>query len=132
MSGLEEKLGPGHQQIVLGLLIFAAGALWGIMLASGEEIDLKDLFISAVIMLSGAMITMLGISFGTDNEDDRTNDLQDAITELTGMLNTLQAKVTGGSESEDELSHVVQLGIFGLNIVEERLWTWWTTCCRFN
>ena len=62
MSGLEEKLGPGHQQIVLGLLIFAAGALWGIMLASGEEIDLKDLFISAVIMLSGAMITMLGIS----------------------------------------------------------------------
>ena len=102
MSGLEEKLGPGHQQIVLGLLIFAAGALWGIMLASGEEIDLKDLFISAVIMLSGAMITMLGISFGTDNEDDRTNDLQDAITELTGMLNTLQAKVTGGSESEDE------------------------------
>ena len=53
-------------------------------------------------MLSGAMITMLGISFGTDNEDDRTNDLQDAITELTGMLNTLQAKVTGGSESEDE------------------------------
>ena len=27
--------------IVLGLLIFAAGALWGIMLASGEEIDLK-------------------------------------------------------------------------------------------
>ena len=63
------------------------------MLASGEEIDLKDLFISAVIMLSGAMITMLGISFGTDNEDDRTNDLQDAITELTGMLNTLQTRL---------------------------------------
>ena len=102
MSGLEEKLGPGHQQIVLGLLIFAAGALWGIMIASGDEINLQDLFISAVIMLSGAMITMLGISFGTDNEDDRTNDLQDAITELTGMLNTLQAKVTGGSEGEDE------------------------------
>ena len=79
--------------------------LEAILFASGgpvEEIDLKDLFISAVIMLSGAMITMLGISFGTDNEDDRTNDLQDAITELTGMLNTLQAKVTGGSESEDE------------------------------
>ncbi len=103
MSGLEEKLGPGHQQIVLGLLIFAAGALWGIMLASGDEINLKDLFISSVIMLSGAMITMLGISFGTDNEDDRTNDLQDAISELTGMLNSLQAKVTGGGgESEDE------------------------------
>ena len=101
MSGLEEKLGPGHQQIILGLLIFAAGALWGIMLANGEDTDLKDLFVSSVIMLSGAMITLLGISFGTDNEEDRTNDLQDAISELTGMLNTLQAKVTG-SDGEDE------------------------------
>ena len=101
MSGLEEKLGPGHQQIVLGLLIFAAGALWGVMLAQGDEVDLKDLFVSAVIMLSGAMITLLGVSFGTDNEDDRTNDLQDTINELTGMLNTLQSKVTGGSD-EDE------------------------------
>ncbi len=101
MSGLEEKLGPGHQQIVLGLLIFAAGALWGVMLAQGDEVDLKDLFVSAVIMLSGAMITLLGVSFGTDNEDDRTNDLQDAINELTGMLNTLQSKVSGGSD-EDE------------------------------
>ena len=102
MSGLEEKLGPGHQQIILGLLIFAAGALWGVMIANGEDTDLKDLFISAVIMLSGAMITLLGVSFGTDNEDDRTNDLQDAISELTGMLNTLQAKVTGKGNSEEE------------------------------
>ena len=71
------------------------------MLANGDEINLRDLFTSAVIMLSGAMITMLGISFGTDNEDDRTNDLQDAIMELTGMLNSLQAKVTGiGNEEE--------------------------------
>ena len=101
MSGLEEKLGPGHQQIILGLLIFAAGALWGIMLANGEDTDLKDLFVSAVIMLSGAMITLLGISFGTDNEEDRTHDLQDAISELTGMLNTLQAKVTGSSGEEE-------------------------------
>ena len=102
MSGLEEKLGPGHQQIILGLLIFAAGALWGVMIANGEDTDLKDLFVSAVIMLSGAMITLLGVSFGTDNEDDRTNDLQDAISELTGMLNTLQAKVTGKGTSEEE------------------------------
>ena len=101
MSGLEEKLGPGHQQIILGLLIFAAGALWGVMLANGEDTDLKDLFVSAVIMLSGAMITLLGISFGTDNEEDRTNDLQDAISELTGMLNTLQAKVTGSAGEEE-------------------------------
>lgn len=101
MSGLEEKLGPGHQQIILGLLIFAAGALWGVMLANGEDTDLKDLFVSAVIMLSGAMITLLGVSFGTDNEEDRTNDLQDAISELTGMLNTLQAKVTGSAGEEE-------------------------------
>ena len=102
MSGLEEKLGPGHQQIILGLLIFAAGALWGIMLASGEEIDFKDLFVSAVIMLSGAMITLLGVSFGTDNEDDRTNDLQDAINDLTGMLNNLQAKISGDDSDAEE------------------------------
>ena len=104
MSGLEEKHGPGHQQIILGLLIFAAGALWGVMLANGDDgvgDNLGQLFISAVIMLSGAMITLLGVSFGTDNEDDRTNDLQDAIAELTGMLNTLQAKIAGG-EDEDE------------------------------
>jgi hypothetical protein len=101
MSGLEEKLGPGHQQIILGLLIFAAGALWGVMLANGEDTDLKDLFISAVIMLSGAMITLLGVSFGTDNEEDRTTDLQDAIADLTGMLNTLQAKVTGSGNEEE-------------------------------
>ena len=102
MSKMEEKLGPGHQQIVIGLLIFVAGALWGVMLSNGDEINLRDLFTSSVIMLSGAMITMLGISFGTDKEDDRTNDLQDAIMELTGMLNKLQAKVTGKSDSEEE------------------------------
>ena len=101
MSGLEEKLGPGHQQIILGLLIFAAGALWGVMLANGEDTDLKDLFVSAVIMLSGAMITLLGVSFGTDNEEDRTTDLQDAIADLTGMLNALQAKVTGSGVEEE-------------------------------
>jgi len=102
VSGMEEKLGPGHQQIVLGLLIFASGALWGIMLASGDEINLRDLFTSSVIMLSGAMITLLGISFGTENEDDRTNDLKDSIMELTGMLNALQAKITGKNNSEEE------------------------------
>jgi len=106
MSGLEEKLGPGHQQIILGLLIFAAGALWGIMLANGEDTNMKDLYVSAVIMLSGAMITLLGVSFGTDSDEDRTNDLQDAINELTGMLNNVQTKIMGdgdegGEESEE-------------------------------
>ena len=102
MSGLERKHGPGYQQIVIGMLIFATGALWGVMLASGDEINLKDLFISAVVMLSGAMITMLGISFGTDYEDDRTNDLQDAIAEMTSMLNALQAKISGSEKASEE------------------------------
>ena len=53
-------------------------------------------------MLSGAMITLLGVSFGTDNEEDRTNDLQDAISDLTGMLNNLQAKITGDDSDAEE------------------------------
>ena len=98
-SILEDKLGPGHQQIVLGLLIFASGALWGIMLASGDgDIDLADLYVSAVVMLSGAMITLLGISFGSGNELDETSDLKDTITELTSMLEKLQQKVLGKEE----------------------------------
>ncbi|MGB1589129.1 MAG: hypothetical protein ACPHDO_02180 [Candidatus Poseidoniaceae archaeon] len=98
MSDLEEKLGPGHQQIVLGLLIFAAGAIWGVLIANGDETSLKDLYMSAVVMLSGAMVTLLGMTFGTGHEEDRTNDLQDAIAELTTMLSNLQSKVN----SEDE------------------------------
>ena len=54
MSSIEEKLGPGHQQIVIGLLIFAAGALWGIMLANADEINLKDLFTSCLLYTSDA------------------------------------------------------------------------------
>ena len=98
MSDLEEKLGPGHQQIVLGLLIFAAGAIWGVLIANGDKTSLKDLYMSAVVMLSGAMVTLLGMTFGTGHEEDRTNDLQDAIAELTTMLSNLQSKVN----SEDE------------------------------
>ena len=75
MSGMEDKLGPGHQQIVLGLLIFASGALWGIMLASGDgDIDLADLYVSAVVMLSGAMITLLAYL-------DRVTNLMRQVTE---------------------------------------------------
>ena len=41
------------------------------------------------MMLSGAMITLLGTTFGTDHEDDRSNDLNDAIMELTERINRL-------------------------------------------
>jgi hypothetical protein len=40
-------------------------------------------------MLSGGMVTLLGISFGTGHEDDRTNDLMDAINDLTNRMNAM-------------------------------------------
>ena len=49
-------------------------------------------------MLSGAMITLLGISFGSGNELYETSDLKDTITELTSMLEKLQEKVLGKEE----------------------------------
>ena len=101
MSELEDKLGPGYQQIIIGLLLFIAGALWGGM-AAGDGMKAEDVYWPAVVMLSGAMITLLGTTFGTDHEEDRANDLNDAIAELTGMLNNLQDKVSGGDDSAEE------------------------------
>ena len=101
MSELEEKLGPGYQQIIIGLLLFIAGALWGGM-AAVDGMKAEDVYWPSVVMLSGAMITLLGTTFGTDKEDDRSNDLNDAIAELTGMLNTLQDKVSGNPATEEE------------------------------
>tara|TARA_B100001175_G_C19408550_1_gene589891 strand:+ start:618 stop:923 length:306 start_codon:yes stop_codon:yes gene_type:complete len=101
MSELEEKLGPGYQQIIIGLLLFIAGALWGGM-AAVDGMKAEDVYWPSVVMLSGAMITLLGTTFGTDKEDDRSTDLNDAIAELTGMLNTLQDKVSGNESAEEE------------------------------
>ena len=41
---------------------------------------------------------MLGISFGTDKEDDRTNDLMDAINEITARIESIM----GGDEGSEE------------------------------
>ena len=101
MSELEEKLGPGYQQIIIGLLLFIAGALWGGM-AAVDGMKAEDVYWPSVVMLSGAMITLLGTTFGTDKEDYRSTDLNDAIAELTGMLNTLQDKVSGNDTAEEE------------------------------
>jgi hypothetical protein len=101
MSELEEKLGPGYQQIIIGLLLFIAGALWGGM-AAVDGMKAEDVYWPSVVMLSGAMITLLGTTFGTDKEDDRSTDLNDAIAELTGMLNSLQDKVSGDEAAEEE------------------------------
>ena len=53
MNELEENLGPGYKQIVIGLIIFAIGAIWGLILAQKDPIEMGDLYASAVIMLSG-------------------------------------------------------------------------------
>ena len=46
------------------------------------------------------MITLLGISFGSEHEDDRTNDLKDAIADLTQRLDKLVALTTGKDSEE--------------------------------
>ena len=97
MSGMEEQLGKGYQQMMIGLIIFIAGAIWGGMVATDGMVA-EDIYWPAVMMLSGAMITLLGTTFGTDHEDDRSNDLSDAIMELTERINRL----VGSSDTNDE------------------------------
>ena len=97
MSSMEEQLGKGYQQMMIGLIIFIAGAIWGGMIATDGMVA-EDIYWPAVMMLSGAMITLLGTTFGTDHEDDRSNDLNDAIMELTDRINRL----VGSSDKSDE------------------------------
>ena len=97
VSSMEEQLGKGYQQMMIGLIIFIAGAIWGGMIATDGMVA-EDIYWPAVMMLSGAMITLLGTTFGTDHEDDRSNDLSDAIMELTERINRL----VGSSDKNDE------------------------------
>ena len=83
--------------MMIGLIIFIAGAIWGGMIATDGMVA-EDIYWPAVMMLSGAMITLLGTTFGTDHEDDRSNDLSDAILELTERINRL----VGSSDTNDE------------------------------
>ena len=94
MSWLEENIGEGFQQVVIGFTVFIIGAVLGWMEAD-EMMTAKDVYMPAVIMLSGAMVTMLGLSFGTNSEEDRTDDLMNAINELTARMNSML-----GSEEE--------------------------------
>lgn len=89
MSWLEENIGEGYQQVVIGFSVFIIGALLGWMEAADSVMSASDVYMPAVVMLSGAMVTMLGLSFGTDNEDDRTDDLMNAIQELTDRMNAM-------------------------------------------
>tara|TARA_B100000579_G_scaffold337704_1_gene288751 strand:+ start:204 stop:503 length:300 start_codon:yes stop_codon:yes gene_type:complete len=96
-EGLEETLGSGYQQIIIGFIVFIIGAIWGGIQADGN-MTASDVYWPAFTMLAGAMITMLGISFGTDHEDDRTDDLMAAINELTAKMEAL----TGGDKGNSE------------------------------
>ena len=96
-EGLEETLGSGYQQIIIGFIVFIIGAIWGGIQADGN-MTASDVYWPAFTMLAGAMITMLGISFGTDHEDDRTDDLMAAINELTAKMEAL----TGGDVDNSE------------------------------
>tara|TARA_B110000902_G_scaffold168233_1_gene191890 strand:- start:188 stop:475 length:288 start_codon:yes stop_codon:yes gene_type:complete len=95
MSWLEENIGEGYQQVVIGFAVFIIGAILGWREAADNMMSASDVYLPAVIMLSGAMVTMLGLSFGTNHEDDRTDDLMNAINELTARMNSML-----GSEEE--------------------------------
>jgi low affinity Fe/Cu permease len=98
MSSLKENLGDGYQQVMIGFATFIAGAVWGGM-SAGADMVAADIYWPAVVMLSGAMITLLGTTFGTNHEDDRSNDLQDALDELTAKLDSM---LNSKDDSDDE------------------------------
>ena len=75
--------------MVIGFSVFIIGALLGWMEAADSVMSASAVYMPAVIMLSGAMVTMLGLSFGTENEEDRTDDLMNAINELTARMNSI-------------------------------------------
>lgn len=86
--------------MMIGLIIFISGAIWGGMVAT-EGMVAEDVYWPAVMMLSGAMITLLGTTFGTDHEDDRSNDLNDAIMELTDRINRLVGSSTNEGVADE-------------------------------
>jgi hypothetical protein len=96
MSWIEENIGEGYQQVIIGVLLFIVGAALGWMEAADGAMTAADVYVPGLLMLSGFMVTLLGISFGTDHEDDRTNDLMDAINDLTARMESMIG------EGEDE------------------------------
>ena len=51
MSGMEEQLGKGYQQIMIGLIVFIAASICGGM-HSTYDIVAEDVYCPAVMMLS--------------------------------------------------------------------------------
>ena len=89
MSWLEENIGEGYQQVIVGVVLFIIGATMGWLESVDGAMTAADVYVPSLLMLSGAMVTLLGISFGTSHEDDRTNDLMDAINDLTARMNSM-------------------------------------------
>ena len=102
MNELEENLGPGYKQIVIGLIVFAIGAIWGLILAQKDPIEMGDLFASTVIMLSGAMMVLLGVTFGSKWSQDRATDLPNALGDLSALLANVQKMISSNSSNEEE------------------------------
>ena len=98
MSSMKENLGDGYQQVMIGFTIFIAGAVWGGM-STGPDMVAADIYWPAVVMLSGAMITLLGTTFGTGHEDDRSSDLQDAMNELASKMESL---ISSNDDDKDD------------------------------
>jgi len=98
MSTLKENLGDGYQQVIIGFTTFIVGAIWGGMNA-GADMIAADVYWPAVIMLSGAMLTLLGTTFGTNYEDDRSNDLHQALNELAAKMD---AFIDSNDDEKDE------------------------------
>ena len=89
MGWLEENIGEGYQQVIVGVVLFIIGATMGWLESVDGAMTAADVYVPSLLMLSGAMVTLLGISFGTGHEVDRTNDLMDAINELTARMNSM-------------------------------------------
>jgi hypothetical protein len=88
MSTLKDKLGDVYQQVMIGFATFLVGAIWGGMNA-GADMVAADIYWPAVVMLSGAMITVLGTTFGTKYGFDRYYDLQLALNEMAEKMDAL-------------------------------------------
>ena len=85
MNTLKENLGDGYQQVIIGFATFLVGAIWGGMNA-GTDMIAADVYWPAVIMLSGAMITLLVSTFVPNYEDDRSTELQQVLNALAAKM----------------------------------------------
>ena len=51
MSWLEENIGEGYQQVIVGFTVFIIGALLGWMEAANGDMTAAEVYMPAVVML---------------------------------------------------------------------------------